>query len=100
VVEELATNAIIEATQDYAELEQEETEVEHERLVTMSLVDDLQETLLEDLDFTFLFDDQYDGIDQTPVGQMLHMAPMSFEDWFKPFSDDPARMAHPYMAHE
>jgi hypothetical protein len=100
VAEELATHAVIEAAQDYAELEQDAEEEEYEPLVTVSLIDDLREMLLEDTDCLLLFDDQYDGIDQTPTGQVIGMTPMSFRDWLKPFTHDPARMAHPYVVSE
>lgn len=31
------------------------------------------------------------------LAQMLGMASLSLRDWFKPFSDEPLRIAHPYM---
>lgn len=55
-------------------------------------------TYFEDTDFEFLFDDAYDGIDKAPmVAEMMGMTSLSFDDWFKPFSNEPERIAHPYV---
>jgi hypothetical protein len=56
------------------------------------------EEYFEDLDFRFLFDDAYDGIDVAPENQALGIASLAFDDWFLPFSDEAARTAHPYVA--
>jgi hypothetical protein len=62
-------------------------------------VEALLEVLAEDTDVTtFLFEERYDGIDQTEAGQMMGMASLRFEDWFIPFSQEPARLTHPYVA--
>jgi hypothetical protein len=50
----------------------------------------------EDTDFLFLFNDELDGIDTSPVGQMVGILSLAFEDWFRPFSSEPSRIAHPY----
>jgi hypothetical protein len=52
----------------------------------------------EDTDFEYLFDDAYDGIDETQLGQEMGMASLAFDNWFKPFSDEPSRVIHPYTA--
>jgi len=49
------------------------------------------------LDFGFLFDNAYDGIDESEAAQELGMSSLAFNDWFKPFSDEPSRIAHPYV---
>ena len=51
----------------------------------------------EDTDVAFLFDDRYDGLDETEVAQMLGPSSLAFADWFPPFSDAPSRVAHPYV---
>jgi hypothetical protein len=61
------------------------------------MFEDVVEMLFEDTDFLFLFDQEYDGIETSAVGQLLHMTSLSFTDWFRPFNDDPSYMAHPYV---
>lgn len=53
--------------------------------------------IFEDTDFEFLFDDAYDGIDETAVGEAMGMTSLAFDDWFKPFSGGPDRIVHPYV---
>lgn len=50
----------------------------------------------EDTDFLYLFDNAYDGIDESEVGQMMGVSSLAFHDWFLPFSDEPSRTPHPY----
>ena len=50
-----------------------------------------------DVYFEFLFDNAYDGIDESEAVQELGMSSLAFNDWFKPFSDEPSRIAHPYV---
>ncbi|MGW4694368.1 hypothetical protein ACWEO1_18510 [Kitasatospora cineracea] len=65
------------------------------------LDDDVQEALAafrenvyEDLDHETLYDPALDGLDESPVGEALGMAPMGVADWFEPFSA--GRPVHPY----
>ena len=51
----------------------------------------------EDADVAFLFDDRYDGLDETEVAQMLGLSSLAIADWFLPFSDAPSRVVHPYV---
>ena len=51
----------------------------------------------EDLEFQFLFENVYDGLDKDEVGEVIGMTSLSFEDWFQPFSDKPSRIAHLYV---
>lgn len=88
VAEELAANAIIESARAYAETME---------LDVGDVFDDFIDEYFEDTDFEFLFDDAYDGIDETEVGKMMGMSSLAFDDWFKPFSDEPSRIAHPYV---
>src|SRR5579864_3486250 len=62
LAEELAANAIIESAKAYAEISELDVE---------DLLEDFRDEYFEDLDFEYLFDDAYDGIDETDVGQML-----------------------------
>lgn len=52
----------------------------------------------EDMDHEWLYDDSKDGIDESPVGEYLGVAPMGLASWFKPFNDD--RYVHPYAVDE
>lgn len=54
----------------------------------------LEELLFEDLDHEFLYDPAYDGIEDDPASQPPGMAPMRFEDWFRPFNNE--RTLPPY----
>lgn len=47
----------------------------------------LEEILFEDLDHQLLYDPAYDGIEVDPTAQPPGMAPLRFEDWFRPFND-------------
>jgi hypothetical protein len=90
VAEELAAFAII--NQAKANIE-EEADGE---AITDSL-ERFVDTYFEDLDFEFLFDNAYDGIDESETGQQLGISSLALDDWFKPFSEDPTRIAHPYV---
>jgi hypothetical protein len=94
VAEELAARAIINAARVQIELAEEQGESELEALDAFT---DFIEACFEDTDFEFLFQDEYDGIDQSAVGQIAGISSLSFEDWFKPFSEEPERIAHPYV---
>lgn len=54
------------------------------------------DAVLEDLDYEVLFEAGLDGIDEDESLQHLHMAPMSFSAWFRPFNDE--RRTHPYAS--
>jgi len=58
--------------------------------------DDFINIYFEDTDFLYLFDDAYDGIDESQVGQIMGISSLALDDWFLPFSDEPSRIAHPY----
>jgi hypothetical protein len=97
IAEELATWAILTAAKQHIELLQEEEDEDNSEQTAEDLFEDFVEVLFEDIDFLFLFDDAYDGIETSTVGQMLAMTSLSFADWFRPFNDDPSYMAHPYV---
>jgi hypothetical protein len=78
----------------------------HVTLETFGLLDDgvsaaleaFADNVYEDMDHEWLYDDSVDGIDESPVGEALGVAPMGFKAWFTPFSKD--RYVHPYAADE
>jgi len=93
VAEELAAWAMV--SQSIAQLEYEEEENAREE--SEDSLDLFIKVYFEDLDFLFLFEDEYDGIDETEVAPMLGMFSLTFDDWLKPFSDEPEWIAHPYV---
>ncbi|MFI6683244.1 hypothetical protein [Streptomyces sp. NPDC050485] len=52
----------------------------------------------EDMDHEWLYDDSTDGIDESPAGEALGIAPMSIGSWFTPF--DRGCYVHPYAEDE
>jgi len=90
LAEELAAWAII--NQAKSVVEEDEGEAAEE-----NAFDTFIDGYFEDTDFLYLFDDTYDGIDEAEVAQVLGMSSLAFHDWFLPFSDEPSRMAHPYV---
>jgi hypothetical protein len=47
----------------------------------------LREVLARDDDIAFLFDERFDGIDQSVAGQLTRMASLQLADWFTPFEE-------------
>jgi hypothetical protein len=90
LAEELAARTIIEHAKVVMELDG----VEEDREEAFETFEDVY---FEDTDFEFLFDDEYDGIDETQLAQTMGLPSLAFDDWFKPFSDEPSRTAHPYV---
>lgn len=96
VAEELAAWAILTEAKLYLALksyEEDDESTEEGALETFRM------NYFEDLDFLYLFDDFFDGIEESPVGQMMGIMSLAFEDWFRPFSAEPSRTAHPYCDH-
>lgn len=54
----------------------------------------LEDLFFDDLDHELLYDPACDGIEDDPASQLPGMAPMRFEDWFKPFNSE--RTLPPY----
>ncbi|HVB61021.1 MAG TPA: hypothetical protein VNE61_07500 [Ktedonobacteraceae bacterium] len=90
VAEELAAWAIITEAKNIIEEEKGEKAAEQ-------AFDPFVDGYVENTDFVFLFDDASDGIDEGVIGQLTGMSSLRFDDWFVPFSDEPARTAHPYV---
>ncbi|EFH85638.1 hypothetical protein [Ktedonobacter racemifer] len=60
--------------------------------------EDFVQTIFEDEHFQYLYQDAFDGIDETDAGAQMGMASLSFDDWFKPFNEnDASRQVHPYV---
>ncbi len=54
----------------------------------------------EDMDFLFLYDPQFDGIDETELAHLIGVTSLAFADWFRPFSpgsDQVGLSVHPYL---
>lgn len=53
------------------------------------------ELLLEDADLEFLYENAFDGLENSPADQArMNVDVPSIQDWFTPFNDD--RVVHPY----
>jgi len=90
VAEELAAWAIINQSRVPIELD-DDTEAAEQAF------DRFIKGYFEDTDFLFLFEDEFDGIDADMAGQLVGMSSLAFEDWFRPISSEPSRIAHPYV---
>ncbi len=58
------------------------------------------ESVLEDVDVMMLYDDQFDGIDQTELAEQMGLPSLSLEKWFVPFAeriDTEYGVVHPYV---
>jgi len=55
---------------------------------------ELEDTIFEDMDFEFLFEGEYEGIEETEVAQVMGIGNLAFADWFKPFRDEVT--VHPF----
>jgi len=105
IAEELAAWAIISAAKQQIEVDNEleaedEFDLEDEEdedLLAEDAFENFLEVFLEDEDFLLLFDAENEGIETSLVGQWLHMASLAFKDWRKPFTNEPERIAHPYV---
>lgn len=56
------------------------------------------DNVYEDRDHEWLYDDSTDGIDESPEGVTIGVAPMEFKTWFTPFKE--GRYVHPSAANE
>ncbi|GAA4662634.1 hypothetical protein GCM10023324_11260 [Streptomyces youssoufiensis] len=54
------------------------------------------DSVYKDMNHEWLYDDSMDGIDESPVGAYLGVAPMGISRWFTPFAA--GRYVHPYAA--
>ncbi len=89
LAEELAAWVILQEAKRYLEDDTDE-EVEN-------AFDTFIAAYFEDTDFEYLYNNAYDGIEETEVAQFMGLSPLAFRDWFSPFSDEPSRTPHPYV---
>ena len=75
VAEELAAFAIINATKRYAYRAKGNVWSRFEGL------------FFEDMDFLFLFDNRFDGIEETALAEQMGFENLGIADWFTPFRD-------------
>jgi hypothetical protein len=88
IAEELAFLALIQQAQVQLDLEGEDPDE----------LEDFKGMILGDMDIEYLFDPQYDGIDESEVGALLGIESLAFGDWFRPFQDDSP--VHPFTSIE
>ncbi len=99
LAEELAAHAIIREAMARLEMEEEEEDAEGkgDQEQTHEPLDAFLDAYFEDMDVEILFEDRYDGLDETEIAKVLGMSSLAFGDWFLPFSEEPSRVAHPYV---
>ena len=99
LAEELAAHAIIREAMARLEMEEEEEGAEEKGVQEEKRepCDAFIDAYFEDTDFEILFEDRYDGIDETEIAKVLGMSSLAIGDWFLPFSEAPSRVAHPYV---
>ncbi|MCT9075932.1 hypothetical protein [Streptomyces fulvoviolaceus] len=61
-------------------------------------LDAFADSVYEDMDHEWLYDDSTDGIDEASAGAALGVAPIAFSSWFTPFNE--GRYVHPSAADE
>ena len=91
VAEELAALAIINQAKALIKEDEDGQAIEE-------VLESFMDVYFEDLDFELLFDNEYDGIDESEVGQLLGMSSLAFNNWFKPLTVEPSRIAHSYVS--
>ncbi len=91
VAEELAALAIINQAKALVEEDEDGQAIEE-------VLESFKDVYFEDLDFELLFENEYDGIDESKVGQSLGMSSLAFNIWFQPFSAESSRIVHPYVS--
>jgi hypothetical protein len=85
VAEELALYALIE--QARGDLDERGIDAEF---------GDFCDDAYQDMDFLWLFDPKYDGIEDSPEAAFLGIGNLRFEEWFEPFLNVP--YVHPYVS--
>jgi len=92
VAEELAAHVLLQEAEAFAE--------EHDQIVDYS---SFRDTLFEDLDFEFLYDETFDGIEGTELGETMGIAHLAFAEWFERFglpASSTYTEVHPYAQQE
>jgi hypothetical protein len=89
VAEELAAHVLLQEAEAFAQ--------EHDQIVDYS---SFRDTLFEDLDFEFLYDEAYDGIEGTELGETMGITHLPFAEWFERFGRPASATyteVHPYV---
>lgn len=55
------------------------------------------EAIYEDTDFEHLYDAKMDGIEHSPIAEMMGMVHLAFNEWFEPFDPPMYGAVHPYV---
>jgi hypothetical protein len=88
VAEELATHVLLQEAEALAE--EQELPVDYSNFC---------DTFFEDLDFEFLYDESYDGIERTELGEVMGITHLPFAEWFERFGPPASStytQVHPY----
>lgn len=86
VAEELALNAIIDFSSTLLEINGIEANF-----------DDFIDHAYEDTDFLVLFEEAFDGVEDTWVGERMGMSHVKFDEWFIPFNEASRGHVQPYL---
>ena len=92
VAEELAAHVLLQEAEALAQ--------ELDQPVDYSI---FRDTLFEDLDFEFLYDETYDGIEGTDLGETMGITHLPFAEWFERFGPPASSTyteVHPYSQQE
>jgi hypothetical protein len=92
VAEELAAHVLLQEAEALAE--------EQDQAIDYS---SFRDTLFEDLDFEFLYDETYDGIEGTELGETMGITHLPFAEWFERFGPPASSTyteVHPYAQQE
>jgi hypothetical protein len=92
VAEELAAHVLLQEAEAFAD--------ERSQIVDYSSFRDM---LFEDLDFEFLYDEAYDGIEGTELGETMGITHLPFAEWFERFGPPASSRyteVHPYAQPE
>ncbi len=84
----MAAHILIEEAQEYLEEDDEEADFGV-----------FEDRFFEDLDFEYLYDDAYDGIETADVAEVMGITNLAFGEWFEPFAfadESDYTEVHPY----
>jgi hypothetical protein len=69
-------------------------ELADQEMIDMELFDTYTAYTFQDMDFLFLYEYKYDGIETTEIGEQLGITSLAVSDWFKSFNNA-KRKSHP-----
>jgi hypothetical protein len=88
VAEELALFALIRQAQMLLDLRERENDEQ--------AWNDFRDLAFEDEDFLFLFNPEFDGIEETEWARQHAMVGLKFNEWFRPFDAASHGAPHPF----